>query len=52
MHDTPFGQRLSTYMISQNIPDGAVPMSLLADHPNAQFDFYRPGLGTGAVERH
>ncbi len=51
-HDNPFGQRLTTFMISQNIPDTAVPMSLLADHPNVQFNFYRPGLGTCAIEMH
>jgi glucosamine-6-phosphate deaminase len=51
-HDNPFGQRLTTYMISQRLPDSAVPMSLLADHPNVQFNFYRPGLGTCQVEMH
>src|SRR5947207_664909 len=33
-HDNPFGMRLTTLMISRRIPDSAVPMSLLADHPN------------------
>jgi glucosamine-6-phosphate deaminase len=51
-HDNPFGQRLTTFMISQRLPDSAVPMSLLADHPNVQFNFYRPGIGTCAVEMH
>jgi glucosamine-6-phosphate deaminase len=51
-HDNPFGQRLTAYMISKRIVDAAVPMSLLADHPNVQFNFYRPGLGTCAVEMH
>lgn len=51
-HDNPFGQRLTAFMISKNIPDTSVPMSLLADHPNVQFNFYRPGLGTCAVEMH
>jgi glucosamine-6-phosphate deaminase len=51
-HDNPFGQRLTTLMISQGIADTAVPMSLLADHPNVQFNFYRPGIGTCAVEMH
>jgi glucosamine-6-phosphate deaminase len=27
-------------------------MSLLADHPNVQFNFYRGGLGTCEVEMH
>ena len=28
------------------MPDSAVPMSLLADHPNVQFNFFRGGIGT------
>ncbi|WP_018617323.1 glucosamine-6-phosphate isomerase [Segetibacter koreensis] len=52
MHDNPFGQRLTTFMISKNIVDTSVPMSLLADHPNVQFNFYRPGLGTCEVTMH
>jgi glucosamine-6-phosphate deaminase len=39
-------------MISQKIQDSAVPMSLLGDHPQVQFNFYRPGLGTCDVEMH
>ncbi len=52
MHDNPFGQRLTTWMIANRIPDSAVPMSLLADHPNVQFNFYRGGIGSCAVEMH
>jgi glucosamine-6-phosphate deaminase len=52
MHDNPFGQRLTTYMISKNIMDTSVPMSLLADHPNVQFNFYRPGIGDCSVVMH
>ncbi len=51
-HDNPFGQRLTALMISKKIPDAAVPMSLLADHPNVQFNYYRGGIGTCAVEMH
>ena len=51
-HDNPFGMRLTTYMIAKGIADSAVPMSLLADHPNVQFNFYRPGIGVTAVEMH
>ncbi len=51
-HDNPFGMRLTTFMIGKRIPDTAVPMSLLADHPNVQFNFYRPAIGTCAVEMH
>ena len=51
-HDNPFGMRLTTLMIAKGIPDAAVPMSLLADHPNVQFNFFRGGLGTCEVEMH
>lgn len=51
-HDNPFGQRLTTLMIAKKIPDAAVPMSLLADHPNVQFNFYRPGIGVCDVAMH
>ena len=51
-HDSPFGMRLTTLMISKKVPDAAVPMSLLADHPNVQFNFYRRGLGTCEAEMH
>jgi glucosamine-6-phosphate deaminase len=51
-HDNPFGQRLTTLMIARRIVDTAVPMSLLADHPNVQFNFYRPGIGTCETEMH
>jgi glucosamine-6-phosphate deaminase len=52
MHDNPLGQRLTALMISKGIPDSAVPMSLLADHPNVQFNYYRGGLGSCAVQMH
>jgi glucosamine-6-phosphate deaminase len=51
-HDNPFGIRLSALMISKRIPDAAVPMSLLADHPNVQFNYLRSGIGCVAVEMH
>ena len=51
-HDNPFGMRLSTLMISKKIPDSRVPMSLLADHPNVQFNFLLSCLGTCEVEMH
>ena len=51
-HDNPFGMRLTTLMIGKKVADSAVPMSLLADHPNVQFNFYRHGIGTGDVEMH
>ncbi|MEX0938335.1 MAG: glucosamine-6-phosphate isomerase [Pirellulales bacterium] len=51
-HDNPFGIRLTTLMISKRIADTAVPMSLLADHPNVQFNFYRPGIGVCGADMH
>ena len=51
-HDNPFGMRLTTLMIAKHLADSAVPMSLLADHLNVQFNFYRGGLGSCAVEMH
>jgi glucosamine-6-phosphate deaminase len=51
-HDNPFGMRLTTLMISKRIPDAAVPMSLLADHPNVQFNFFRGGLGSCEAQMH
>ena len=51
-HDNAFGMRLTTLMIAKKIADSAVPMSLLADHPNVQFNFFRPGIGPCAVEMH
>jgi glucosamine-6-phosphate deaminase len=52
MHDNPFGQRLTCLMIAKKLPDAAVPMSLLAEHPNVQFNYYRKGIGTCEVEMH
>jgi glucosamine-6-phosphate deaminase len=51
-HDNPFGQRLTAFMISKKIVDSSVPMSLLADHPNVQFNYYRGGLGVCETEMH
>jgi glucosamine-6-phosphate deaminase len=51
-HDNPFGMRLTALMIAKSIPDSSVPMSLLADHPNVQFNYYRHGIGTVAAEMH
>lgn len=51
-HDNPFGIRLTTLMISQRMADSAVPMSLLANHPQVQFNFLRSGIGSCDVEMH
>jgi len=52
MHDNPFGMRLTALMISQRIVDTAVPMSLLADHPNVQFNYLRSAIGTTSADMH
>src|SRR5215218_4676910 len=52
MHDNPFGMRLTALMISKKLPDSSTPMSLLADHPNVHFHYYRKGIGTVAAEMH
>jgi len=52
MHDNPFGQRLTTLMVSKKMADTSVPMSLLSQHPNVQFNFFRGGLGTCEVVMH
>lgn len=51
-HDNPFGQRLTALMLGKKIVDSAVPMSLLADHPNVQFNYYRGGIGVCETEMH
>ncbi|MDP9348483.1 MAG: glucosamine-6-phosphate isomerase [Gemmatimonadota bacterium] len=51
-HDNPLGIRLTALMISKRIPDSSVPMSLLADHPDVQFNYYRGGIGTCETEMH
>jgi glucosamine-6-phosphate deaminase len=51
-HDNAFGQRLTAMMIGKKIMDSSVPMSLLADHPNVQFNYFRGGLGVCETEMH
>jgi len=51
-HDNPFGIRLTALMISKGLADSSVPMSLLADHPNVQFSYYRGGIGSCESEMH
>jgi glucosamine-6-phosphate deaminase len=51
-HDNSFGMRLTTLMISKRVPDTSVPMSLLAEHPNVRFNFFRGGIGTCQAEMH
>ncbi len=51
-HDNPFGMRLTALMISKRISDSSVPMSLLADHPSVQFNYYRGAIGTCEIEMH
>lgn len=52
VHDNPFGQRLTALMIGKKIMDSSVPMSLLAAHPNVQFNYYRGGIGHCGTEMH
>ena len=52
MHDNPFGMRLTALMVSKGLPDSSVPMSLLADHPNVHFHFYRKAIGKVEAEMH
>ena len=51
-HDNPFGMRLTAWMISRQIVDSSTPMSLLGRHPDVQFNYYRPGLGSVATAMH
>ena len=51
-HDNPFGQRLTAFMISKRLMDSSVPMSLLAAHPNVQFNYFRGGIGVCETEMH
>ncbi len=52
VHDNPFGMRLTALMISKRLADSAVPMSLLADHPDVHFHYYRRAIGAVAAEMH
>jgi glucosamine-6-phosphate deaminase len=51
-HDNPFGQRLTALMIRKKIADSSVPMSLLSDHPNVQFNYFQGGIGVCKTEMH
>jgi len=51
-HDNPFGMRLTAFMISKKIIDSSVPMSLLAEHPNVEFHYYRHALRSVETEMH
>lgn len=51
-HDNPFGMRLTAFMISKGLADSAVPMSLLANHPNVEFHYYRRAIGDCGIEMH
>lgn len=51
-HDNPFGLRLTAFMVAKKLIDTSVPMSLLGDHPDVQFNYYTPGIGTCDTEMH
>ncbi len=52
MHDNPFGIRLTAFMISKGLADSAVPMSLLAEHHDVRFSYFRPGIKSCSVDMH
>jgi glucosamine-6-phosphate deaminase len=49
-HDNALGMRLTSLMISKKMPSTAVPMSLLALHPNVVFNFAPDALGSCALD--
>ncbi len=51
-HDNQFGMRLTALMIAQRLQDSSVPMSLLADHSDVRFNYYRGAIGSIAPEMH
>ena len=51
-HDNPFGMRLTPFTISKKIVDTSVPMSLLADHEDVEFHYYRHALKSVQAEMH
>ncbi len=51
-HDNQFGIRLTSMMISKKIIDTSVPMSLLAEHPDVEFNIYRPAVKSWKAEMH
>lgn len=51
-HDNSFGMRLTPYMISKKIMDTSVPLSLLGDHPNVEFHYYRGAIKSVQIEMH
>lgn len=51
-HDSQFGMRLTALMISERLADSSVPMSLLADHPNVRFNYFRGAIESFTSEMH
>lgn len=51
-HDNAFGMRLTAFMISKGLEDSSVPMSLLANHPDVEFHYYRHALKDVATDMH
>lgn len=51
-HDNPNGIRLAAFLIANKIATTAVPMSLLAEHPNVHFNILRSAIGRVGVEMH
>ncbi len=52
VHDNVFGMRLTALMVGKRLADSSVPVSLLCDHPDVHFHYYRPLLGSMKAEMH
>jgi glucosamine-6-phosphate deaminase len=52
VHDSPFGIKMTAFMISKKILDSRVPMSLLGDHDNVQFNIVRHALREAETGMH
>lgn len=52
VHDSPFGIKLVAFMISKKLCDTRVPMSLLGDHENVQFNIVRHALREAEAGMH
>ena len=52
VHKKELRDVLTALMISKRLADSSVPMSLLADHPNVQFNYYRPAIKSIEAQMH
>jgi glucosamine-6-phosphate deaminase len=51
-HASPFGIRLTTFMIANRIADARVPMSLLSLHDDVVFSLLAPNIAAAGFEMH